>query len=220
MFTSISEYVAAKNAATKIATNESSTAITAPATVATTKIAEDSTSLKLESVIKKLNVCHFIITKGLINESSSLTSINEAIEGEFGVETFFETEEELNGFYATSMEETKNFLMEEGFLDKIASVVNKTTNKAFKLDDTLVASEKAKAFLADPKYKKTVELAKQALMSKFKVPQDKVESALTAMLNYTNGETPNFNNTTVTFDADKNEISFMSNSKGAGAKVF
>ncbi len=218
MFTSISEFVKARTAGqttpTKVTqTNESSVNVT------NTKIAKDKGILKLESVIRNLSVCHFIMNKGLISESSSLTAINEALEGEFGETEFFKNEEEFNAFYSQSMEETKAFLMDEGFLDKLAGLANKTTNKSYVLDN-IIPSEKATAFLNDPKYKKTVELAKQALISKSKVPQDKAETALTAMLNWTNGETPNFVNTSVTYDAAKNEITFGANSKGTGAKVF
>lgn len=215
MYTSIKDFVKSKNTSnTTKKVNESK-----PAQVATTKVADNNSVLKLESVIKNLNICHFIISKGLINESASLTSINEAIKGEFNIANFFKTDEAFNSFYSTSMELTKEFLMEEGFLDKLASIANKTTNKSYVLDANIKASDKAQAFLNDPAYKKTASLAKDTLIKKG-VPADKADAALIAMLNWTNGQTPNFSNTSVEYDSAKNELTFGSTAKGAGAKVF
>lgn len=218
MYTSIKDFVKSKNISNTKKVNESK-----PVQVATTKIADNKSDnnsvLKLESVIKNLNICHFIISKGLINESASLTSINEAIKGEFNIANFFKTDEAFNSFYSVSMELTKEFLIEEGFLDKLASIANKTTNKSYVLDANIKASDKAQAFLNDPAYKKTANLAKDTLIKKG-VPADKADTALIAMLNWTNGQTPNFSNTSVEYDSAKNELTFGSTAKGAGAKVF
>lgn len=218
MFTSIKDFIKAKKAEnnTKIAaTNEN-----AIINNTTTKIAKvDNSTALLESVIKNLSVCHFIMTNGLINESASLTSINEAIDTKFGTKNFFKTENDFNYFYVNSLNEMQEYLIAEGALDKISSFFNKATNKTYILDDKLVASDKAKEFLNDVKYAKIVKMAKETLAKKG-IPEDKVELALTALLNWTNGETPNFSNTNINYDSAKNELTIGSSAKGAGAKVF
>jgi hypothetical protein len=118
MYTSVKEFAKAKQRElNKLSTKKVNENVTSKTTtkIATNEAVEND---KLGSLIKKLSICHFIINKGLISESSSVDSINTAISDEFEEENYFGTEEEFNNFYSNTMEETSDFVENEGFFSK------------------------------------------------------------------------------------------------------
>ena len=106
MYTSISEYLKVKKAEAS-ATNES---VSRPKKDNNLKVNREIK--KLGSLVERLGYCHFILNKGLINESSSLSSINDAFRKEFGVINYFKTDEQFNAYYSSTLKTMKRFVEE------------------------------------------------------------------------------------------------------------
>lgn len=221
MYTSISEFIRAKRKEAK-KINES---VATPIQSNSTRIAQvenNETELNnnpelatLESLLKNLSVCHLILNKGLINESSSLTSINEAISKDLEIDNFFTSEEEFNQFYVNTMDEMIDYLSNEGFLSKVGDVLKGT--KKYVLDDTLKVSKEAEGFVSNPARKKVVDSISKSLKDQYGLDDTKAAKAVLALADFTQGEAVIMTNLIIEYNKDKNELSVTK--KGALSPV-
>lgn len=210
MYTSIKEFVKAKKA-DKINENISNPVTTSHTRIATpeknqvTEVTEDNELSTLESVLKNLSICHLILNKGLINESSSLTSINESVKENLGIENFFGTEEEFNKFYVDTLSEMNDFLTSEGFFSKLGDTLKGT--KKYILDDTLKVSKEAEGFVSNPARKKIVDSIEKSLKDKYAMDDNQAKKAALALADFTQGEAVIMTNLIIEFDKASNELS-------------
>ena len=121
MYTSIAEYLNAKKIEKA---NESSSH---SRMVKTEKNLAKREVKRLGSLLERLTYCHFILSKGLISESSSFKSINEAFKKEFNLDNYFKTDEQFNTYYVKSIKLMKRFINEDS---DTATLYSSTVNIA------------------------------------------------------------------------------------------
>lgn len=136
----LKQYITEKRKVTTKLVKESVT--TQPIKESLNNISINEDVSKLENIIKKLSIVHLIINKNLINESATEASINEEINNEFGEETYFKSEEEIDNFYVETMEEVASYLMEEGFFSRENKEGKEKLSKQFdELNSKLVGTK-------------------------------------------------------------------------------
>jgi len=220
MYTSISDFIKAKRKAEKI--NESVTTEIHSNSTRIAQVENNENELSnnpelatLESLLKNLSVCHLILNKGLINESSSLTSINEAINNDLEIDNFFSSEKEFNQFYVNTMDEMIDYLSNEGFLSKVGDVLKGT--KKYILDDNLKVSKEAEGFVSNPARKKIVDSITKSLKDQYGMDDAQAAKGALALADFTQGEAVIMTNLIIEFNKDKKELSVTK--KGALSPV-
>jgi hypothetical protein len=221
MYTSISEYLKAKKSE---ATNETKVAAPKP----DSGLAVKKEVKKLGSLLERLTYCHFILNKGLINESSSLKSINEAFKKEFNLDNFFKTDEQFNGYYVKTLASMKRLVEESGYGAQAQPVAQPVAQPIKKEGDDMtdeglgdfisgVKTYDLKTIALTPKaaetYKQRPQLVtslEKSIIAGLKCSPEEAKQVGMALFNFANGAVPN---------ASKWNVSLIKTTEGDKVKV-
>ncbi len=198
MYTSISEYLKAKKSE---ATNETKVAAPKP----DSGLAIKKEIKKLGSLLERLTYCHFILNKGLINESSSLKSINEAFKKEFNLDNFFKTDEQFNAYYVKTLGTMKRFVEEAGVgYAQETNVQDDGTTPKPNVEEGLgdfisgVKTYDLKTIALNPKAAETynqrkdlVSSLEKSIIAGLKCSPEEAKQVGMALFNFANGAVPN-----------------------------